>query len=134
MDASGPEFQILSDLVKWTLGSIFAGLTSIGAFSFAAARWVANKALNDDTDKDGRPKGILCRMHADALSELAACTAAVSRLSPDVLQSVAEQINAKLDKLALNDESHRTEIQDIKKLVKELECRISEKFPCSHLS
>jgi hypothetical protein len=123
MQDSGLDVHFLGELLKWTLGTVFAGIATLAGAVFAVGRWVAIRLLSDDVGKDGEPKGILVRMHRAAIDEIHACTEAVSSLSPESLNSVAAEIHAKLDQLAAADKEHAAEI----KAIKELLCRISDK-------
>jgi hypothetical protein len=127
---STSDINVLSELYRWTLGSIFAGISSI-AFALAwLGRFLLFRIFNEDVDASGTPKGVLPRMHNVAVAQLGSVNAQIAELvesvktatspSPET-KALFKSIDDRLDALVDADKNHTVAIREIKDLVSVLQ-------------
>lgn len=58
------------DTIKWILAGIAGVIAAFGTAVAAVLKWFANLLFSQDCDKDGQQKGLVTRLHGQALNKL----------------------------------------------------------------
>ena len=58
------------DTVRWIVGGLATAVAAVFTVIYSGIKWFASLLFSQDCDKDGLPKGLVTRLHREALDKL----------------------------------------------------------------